>query len=161
MTDKPLNVRLATASDEDKLFAFLHAAYLDNGFYKIKASKVWDTIRRATRRTKDGMWQGGIIGIIENDKEIEGAIGMFAESFWYSEDFFLNEYFCFVKPDYRKSSNAKDLLSFGKWCAENINLRLHIGVLTDKRLAAKERLYSRVLPKKGCLFVYEPNKRSA
>ena len=161
MTVKPVNVRLATAADEDRLFCILMDAHSDNGAYQINRRKVWDTLRRATRRDKNGMWQGGIFGIIENDGEIEAVIGMFAETFWYSDEYFLNEYLNYVRPAYRKSSNAKDLLAFGKWCAENINLKLHIGVLTDKRLAAKERLYSRVLPKKGCLFVYDPNERRA
>jgi len=156
MTDKPSNVRLAEPRDEDRLFTFLIDAYKDNGQYAISPSKVWNAIRLATRRNAKGMWQGGLIGIIENHKEIEAAIGMFAETFWYSDEIFLNEYFCFVRESYRKTNNAKDLINFGKWCAEKLPLKLHIGVLTNHRLAAKERLYSRVLPKKGCLFVYEP-----
>lgn len=161
MTDKPSRVRLATAADEDALFSILLDAHQDNGQFNVNPGKVWRAIRKATRENDRGRWQGYMFGIIANEKEIEAVIGMTVQTFWFSDDFFLSEVLCFVRERYRKSSNAKDLLAFGKWSAEQLNLKLHIGVLTEKRLAAKERLYSRVLPKKGCLFVYDPQRSPA
>ena len=52
---------------------------------------------------------------------------------------------------------AKNMITFAKKCADETKLILLIGIISDEKLEAKERLYARLLPKGGTFFVYRPN----
>lgn len=149
MTDKPQAVRLATRADEQEIFDILtNELYTENALFSFDPEKVRAVIKKATDR------KGGILGVIDGQEGIEAILGMEMTSLWYSSDYFICEMWNFVREPYRKSEHAKTLIEFAKWCSESMNLPLQMGILTTSRLAAKERLYRRMLPKIGAFFAY-------
>lgn len=84
--------------------------------------------------------KGGIIGVIGN-KKIEAALFLLITRHWYTSYYHLEELFNFVDPDHRRSNHAKSLIGFAKQSARTLSIPLVIGVMTNKRLAAKVRLY--------------------
>lgn len=157
MTDKPSNVRLAMPEDEDAIFNLLaEGLFNENGAFSLSKEKSRNFIRQAVNH------EGGIIGVIEEGGQIVGSIGMNLDSFWYSDDWYISEYWNYVKPQYRKSIGtefkrsdyAKNLIDFAKWCAERMNLVLNIGILSTQRTEAKQRLYQRKLTVAGAFFFH-------
>ncbi len=157
MIERPSNVRLAVPSDEDMLFKILsEGLFHENGTFSLSESKSRAFIRNAVNN------EGGIIGIIEEGNQIAATIGMNLGTFWYSNDFHIEEYWNYTRPEYRKSINtdfkrsdyAKDLINFGKWCSEAMGLILNIGIISTTRTEAKCRLYSRTLTPVGQFFMH-------
>jgi GNAT superfamily N-acetyltransferase len=142
-------VRLATWEDEHELLALCQRLHDENGLYEMSPEKVRNMLYRAFNR------QGGIIGVIGAPGHIEGAVCLMIGQTWYSDEWFLDELFNYVLPEHRRSNNAKDLINFAQWCADDCGLRLLIGVLSNTRTEAKVRLYERQLGKAaGAFFVY-------
>lgn len=143
-------VRFAVPADEDGLFEILTLAHADNGLFTMDEGKVRDMIRRATERT------GGMIGVIAGPERIEGVIMMIMSNYWYTNDTHLEELANFVHPLHRRSTHAKRLLEFAKWCqrglSKDINIPLLVGILTLHKLEPKMRLYQRMLPQVGAVF---------
>lgn len=147
-------------SDENAIFNLLaEGLYQENGTFGLSEKKSREFIRQATNH------EGGIIGIIEEDGKIAASIGMNLGTFWYSDDFHIEEYWNYVKPEYRhhrsqdgktvvRSFYAEDLINFGKWCAEKMNLILNIGIISTTRTEAKCRLYGRNLQPVGMFFMH-------
>jgi hypothetical protein len=121
----------------------------DNGQFTLSGSKLENMVSRIL----DG--HGGIIGIIQRDRDIEAIIMMLISQFWYTEDYCLEETLNYVRPEYRRSTNAKDMIAFGKRCSDEIGIPLVIGVVSNERTAAKLALYERQLGKPvGGYFFY-------
>lgn len=157
MIEQPKNVRLAQPKDEDSIYRILsEGLFNENGTFSLSERKGREFIRQATHNG------GGIIGVIEEDGEIAGTIGMNLGTFWYSDDWHIEEYWNFVRPEYRKSIGkefkrsdyAKDLINFGKWCAEKMHMVLNIGIISTTRTEAKCRLYGRTLTPVGMFFMH-------
>ncbi len=157
MIEQPKNVRLAMPKDEDNIFRILsEGLFNENGTFGLSEQKSRAFIRQATNGG------GGIIGVIEEEGIIAGSIGMNLETFWYSDDLFICEYWNYVHPSYRnhigadsrRSHYAKDLINFGKWCAETMKLVLNIGIISTTRTEAKCRLYARNLQPVGQFFMH-------
>lgn len=157
MTEQPKNVRLAVPSDENSIFKLLaEGLFQENGTFSLSEKKSREFINHATNN------EGGIIGVIEENGIIAGSIGLNLETFWYSDDFYICEYWNYVAPQYRKSINtefqrsdyAKNLIDFAKWVSERMNLVLNIGILTTHRTEAKQRLYQRKLTAAGSFFFH-------
>ena len=157
-TPKPSNVRIAGPADEDQLYNVLsEELFQENGTFSLSERKgrgfIHDTVNRLNY---------GIIGIIEEGGVIAGCIGMNLGTFWYSDDWHVEEYWNLVRLPYRKhigndshrSFYAKDLINFAKWYADYMNLILNIGIISTQRTEAKCRLYSRVLQPTGQFFMH-------
>lgn len=152
MTDFP-DVRVAIAADEDAIMELMRLAHEEGGQHPMNEDKVRAILRTCFNR------QGGLIGVIgEPGKNLRGALVMTICPVWYSDEWQLMELVNFVHADHRKSNYAKQLIKFGKWCADQMTIDLMIGVLTNVRTAAKIRLYERQLPKAGAFFVYHPDE---
>lgn len=152
-TNTPI-VRLATRADEAQLMEICRALHKENGLFAMDEDMVRGMLHRAFNR------QGGMIGVIDGDKEIAAVIYMLLSNFWYSRDNHLEELFAFVKPAYRKPpGHAIALIEFGKRCSEQIGIPLVIGVLSNKHMEAKVRLYRKELgTPAGAFFVFgSPN----
>lgn len=145
-------VRFAVPADEDALYELLTLAHAENGLFPQVEGKVRAMIRRATEQ------QGGMIGVIQGEQRLEGVIGMLLSTFWYTDAVHLEEFVNFVHPDHRRSTHAKRLLEFAKWCqrglSRDVNVPLLAGILTFHRLEPKIRLYQRQLPQVGAVFQY-------
>lgn len=138
MDEKPVPVvRYATPADYDQIIAMSEELHLENGHgnidYDIAEKAIMDAINR----------QQSIIGIIGPVGAIEGIIFLRFASFWFSRDIFAEELFMYVPPEYRKTGNARALLTFAKHAADRLGLPLMIGVLSSHRTKAKLKLYSK------------------
>lgn len=153
-TEYPITVRIANSDDEEEVMELCRMLHRENGIFSLDEDKVRSTLRRAFNR------EGGILGVIGKKGTIEAIIYMSLGEFWYSRDTHLEEYFSYVKPEYRKSKDAMDLVQFARWCADSSNMYLIIGIMSDQRTAGKVRLYQRSLGEPiGAFFLY-PKKES-
>lgn len=146
-------VRLARPEDEEPVFRLLLRLYEENALLPMSEKKAREAIARGTRG------EGGIVGIIDGEGGIEASIGMALSQFWYTEAWHLNELWCFVHPEHRKSTHARRLIEFGKWCAdrlsgESVRVPLLLGIVTRHRLLPKLRLFQRQVPQVGALFMH-------
>lgn len=145
-----LKIRLATPRDELPLLNLALRAWEENGIKNVNPEKMLGMIRPALY-----LWQGlcGIIG----DDEIEGAVLLRISQLWYSDDWILEEKAIFVDPAYRnaKGGRARKLCEFSKKVADELNIPLLIGVLSNHRTEAKVRLYERQFGSPaGAFFLY-------
>lgn len=136
MTEQSI-VRLATRQDEPQLLDVIRAAHSEVALFSLDEEMVRAMLARAFNR------EGGIVGVIDGDNEIAAAIYLLLSNFWYSRDSHLEELFNFVRPTYRNRHHLDHLADFAKMCRDKINIPLVIGVLTNKDVEAKVRLYRR------------------
>lgn len=144
-------VRKANPADEPELLEMCRALHNENGLFSMDDAKVSEMLHRAFNK------QGAIIGVIGETGKIQGAIYMLISSFWYTNDWCLEELFNYVRPEHRKSTNAKDLINFGKRCSDDLGIPLVIGVVSNERTRAKLGLYQRQLADPvGAYFLHRP-----
>jgi len=141
-------VRIAGPEDSPDVHAFLKLMHEENGLFEWDDEKTRDFIERSTSH------RYGVIGIIEGDEGLEGMICLIPDQLWYSTDWFLNEVFNFVHPDFRRSTRAKDLIAFAKNISDEMQLPLVLGIVSNYRTEAKVKLYERHFPKAGAFFLY-------
>jgi hypothetical protein len=141
-------VQMAQPSDEQPIYDLLLMLHAENGLVPMSEPKVRTAIQQATAK------QGGIIGVVHGPHHIEALTGLFMEQFWYSESWLLMERWNFVHPDHRRTTHAKRLIEFDKWCSDQIGIPLLTGVITNERTEAKVRLYRRQLPYVGGFFLH-------
>lgn len=147
-------VRKAVLADKPELMDLCRALHSENAMFKMNEGKVSDMLDRAF----DG--RGSIIGALGPTGGIHGAIQVVVSSFWYSDEWVLEELYSFVFPQYRKSENAKELIAFAKRCATELGIPLVIGVVSNIRTRAKVGLYSRQLSEPvGAYFAYNMPRR--
>lgn len=153
MPIETIPVRKATPADEPELLELCRSLHEENAMFNMDESKVKDMLARAF----DG--RGAVIGAIGPTGKIEGAIYMLISQFWYTQQWCLEELFSYVRPEYRRSDNAKSLIAFGKRCAVELNIPLVIGVVSNIRTKAKVGLYARQLSEPvGAYFAYNFTK---
>jgi hypothetical protein len=155
MTD--LTVRVAQPRDEEALYQMCAELHAENGQHTFDGEKVRGMLQRGV------LQQGGIIGVVGDPGDLKAAICMLLDPVWYSSEFQLLELFNFVRKDSRsgKLGLAQTMISYAKTCADELNIDLTIGVLSNIRMEAKVRIYGRLLPKAGEFFVYSPPKKIA
>lgn len=111
---------------------------------------VRDVIMEGMRRKR--AW----CAVVGDHGRIEGSVFLILGTLWYNPHWYqLEELWNYVLPDYRRSTNAKELLRFTKWLSGTVGLPLMIGVLNTVRTEAKLRLYQRELgqPSTGAYFL--------
>lgn len=145
--ERPNSVRVGIPKDGAQIFSLLCQLHTENAMFPKDDDKVWHFINKALNQ------DGGIMGVIEDNGQIVGVIGMYIEQFWYSSQPYLCEYFNYVKPEARKSNHAKDLIDFAKWANTNMGLLLIIGIMSSIRTKAKLHLYNKRLSFIGGIFV--------
>lgn len=143
-------IRIATPDDFQELFRICCLLHAENGQHEFSEFKVRHVIWRGVNR------EDSIIGVIGAPNDIKAIIYLVIDPVYYSNEFQLLELWNFVRPDCRKSDFAKRMIQFAKRCADESGLHLTIGVISNERLEAKERLYARLLPKGGAFYIYKP-----
>ena len=127
-------------------------AWEENGIKDVNPTKMLGMIRPALY-----LWQG-LVGIIgEPGKKVEGAVLLRMSQMWYSDSWMLEEKAIFVDPEFRsaKGGRARKLCEFSKKVADELNIPLIIGVLSNHRTESKVRLYERSFgPPAGAFFLY-------
>lgn len=151
MTNRPMNVRPANIDDEENLFALLCMAYKENAPYKINANKVRLMVASASRDKEVII---GVIDAPDGSGRIAASFGAVFAQWWYTDDWHIEDCWNFVHPEYRRFPFAKDLLEYSKWIAEQMEMPLHIGIITADRMEAKIKFFSRQMPQVGAAFVY-------
>lgn len=148
-------VRKATWDDEPQLKGMIFDGYVEQDQFKPSAAKIDEMMRKAFDNN------GAIIGAIGIVGSVEGIIYLSIGQFEYTDEWALFETFNYVHPDYRRSTNAKDLINFGKRCAEEIGLPLMIGVVSNVRTKAKVELYRRQLSEPvGAYFAHNLSRKA-
>jgi GNAT superfamily N-acetyltransferase len=151
-----MTVRIATRADEGEIMLLLHLMHGECGMLSLDEDCARETFNLSFDR------KGGIIGVIGEPKNIKAMICLLITRFWYTKENHLEELFNYVRPDARESDHAKTLIAFAKECAEKIGIPLVIGVLTNKQMAPKVRLYRRILgTPAGAFFVHNRPARWA
>jgi len=145
-------IRLGTPEDEAAMLELAMRAWEENGIKDVNPTKMLGMIRPALY-----LWQG-LVGIIgEPGKKIEGAVLLRMSQMWYSDSWMLEEKAIFVDPEFRsaKGGRARKLCEFSKKVADELNIPLIIGVLSNHRTESKVRLYERSFgPPAGAFFLY-------
>jgi hypothetical protein len=136
-TPRPQRVRIADPSEEDSVMELCRELHADNGIFTMSEDKVRGLLRRAFSR------QGGILGVLGPPGKLEGMIYLLMSSMWYSDDPCWEELYTYVRPQFRRSRNAIDLLHFSKWASEESGFPLFIGVISNNRTERKVQLYQR------------------
>jgi hypothetical protein len=147
--EAPAEVTPIGPEDEDAVFAMLLELHKENGIFPVAEPKVRDFIKLATEA------QGGIIGVIRGETELEASMGMMITQWWYTEEWCLAEQWLYVKSDYRNKPHASHLVDYGKWCAQQLGVPLQTGIISTSRTAAKERMYARKMTPVGSLFIWK------
>jgi hypothetical protein len=144
-------VRRAEPADEPEILAMCREMHAENGMFTMSDERVREIIGRAFNR------QGAIIGVIGESGRLEGSIYLMITSIWYSTDWHLEELWNFVRPQFRKTGNAEELIRFAKRCGDEIGLPVVIGIMSNIRTEAKVRIYRRQLGNPiGAFFLHNP-----
>lgn len=144
-------VRLPGSSEIDAIMAMCRRLHAENGLFSIDENKVKALIQRYYDRNLV------ILGVIGEPDRLEGSICLEVANYWYAEDndIYVSEIWNYVEPEHRRSRNAEALLRFGMECAEKMGIPLLTGIITNKQMAGKVRLYRRILGiMAGAFFVH-------
>jgi GNAT superfamily N-acetyltransferase len=157
--NSPSIVRKATPDDYGECWRLLMESHEENGLFTVSHRKVAWLVNRI-------IWPEhipfgdtgtrGILGVIGSNKHLEGFLLLTIGSFWYSDDWHIEEYSVYVHPDHRRSGHAQAFLQWMKLQVELQQLPLLTGILSTHRTEAKCRLYQRTLPKIGEFFFLAP-----
>lgn len=150
-------VRRALPDDKPELWRLLRILWGENAIFPIDNDKVDYYLDRLLNPVEIPIYdQGprGVIGVIGCHGALEGMILMIIGTQWYSSQWSLDELANFVDPEHRRSNHAKELISYAKDAADELGVRLVIGVLSTFRTAAKVRLYERQLQSAGAFFIH-------
>jgi hypothetical protein len=139
----------AKPSDKEAVIEICKEDYAENGQFSLSPAKLEGLVARILDEGK------GIIGLIRRNGEIEAIMLMQITQFWYSDDYCLEEVLNFVRPQFRRSTNAKDMIQFAKRCSDELAIPLVIGVVSNERTKPKLELYKRQLGEScGGYFIY-------
>jgi len=148
-----IKVRVGVPEDFNEMMRLSIAATQENAFIApdigLLANQVYKSL----------IQQNGVVGVIGNKVggKLQGAILLNIGPVWYSAEPVLEEKAIYVDPEYRaaKGGRARKLAEFAKGMAEELDLPLAIGVLSNSRTEAKIRLYERTFGKPaGVYFLY-------
>jgi hypothetical protein len=156
VTDTQSIVRIGTMDDWASMLELLDLMYEENSIVSKSQEKIEQVLRRGLNR------DGAIVGVIGAHDHIEASIGLFAHQYWYSDDYHIEDHWCFVHPKFRqpgkgggnRPSYARQLCKFAKKCALDLDIPLLIGVLSSHRTEAKVNLYRRNFAEAGAGFVF-------
>ena len=138
-------VRAAVPADEDALVSLLYALADENNSFGDELDE--DRIRHAIRLGTEA--RGGCHGVIDGDGEIAGSVGIVIDRWFYARRYMLTALWMFVRPAYRHLRCDQALIDWAKdhrnkvSAAVGYNITLVNSVISEKRLAAKLRLWER------------------
>jgi hypothetical protein len=142
-------VRLATPEDLPQVLDMGRALHAENGMTSLNE----DMIEAVAQSGVAG--DGAIIGVIGAPGQLEGMIQLAITRYYYSSELHLEEMYSYVRPEFRRSKNARSLLMFAKSCSDRLNVPLLIGIVSNKDTKRKIALYERVLGEPaGAYFLY-------
>lgn len=143
-------VRIATPEDEEPVMAMCRRLHTENGLFSLNEDKIRALLHRCYKK------EGTIVGVIGEPGHIEASTCLMISDYYYTDEWHLGELWNYVEESFRKGTdNAEALIEFGKACAVKMNLPFITGVITNKQMAGKVRLYRRLLGyPSGAFFCY-------
>jgi hypothetical protein len=152
-------VRIATMRDYQEVLRLFLQSHQENGQFSLAPDKLhWLLSRLLAPEAipEDDMGLRGIIGVIGKEGALEAICGVCISDLWYTHEKHLGDFLVFVDPEHRHTEHAKTLITWMKLQADIIGIPLMSGVVTNHRTEAKCRLFRRMYPKVGELFLYQP-----
>lgn len=151
MTDE-IHVRVATRADFEGVMQLASQVSKENGIFEptldMVAQDVWAALNH----------DHGIIGVIGPEGGmLEGFVLLRIGNTWYSQSNIIEEKTVFVSPKFRsaKGGRARKLCEFSKKVADELELPLLIGILSNQRTKGKVEMYKRVFgDPAGAFFLY-------
>lgn len=143
MTQTQSNIRLAQATDEPELLALFCMMHAEGGMRPLDIDCVRELFARAFDR------KGGILAVIGAPGHVRAMMYLLITRYYYTRENHIEELFNWVHPNHRNSDYGKLMIEYAKKCSDEISqdagrkIPLLMGVLTNKRMAAKVRLYRR------------------
>ncbi len=144
----PPHVRMAKPNEEDAIFSILKTFHEENALHPLCEWKVRDRIKQGLAG-----YLAGIL-VIDGTDEIAATVGFAIGEAWYTEERSINEYWFYVRPAYRNSHYAEDLIDVVKAMSDRLALPAMMGVTSTHRTEAKLRLYRRRMTTIGGLFMH-------
>lgn len=129
--------------------AMCRRLWQENGLFSLNEDKVRALLHRCYKG------DGTIVGVIGEPGHLEASTCLTIWENYYTVDWHLAELWNFVEESFRKSGNAEALIEFGKDCAVKMKIPFITGIITNKQMAGKVRLYRRMLGyPAGAFFCY-------
>lgn len=149
-----LSIRVGNPQDLDAVMEIAMMACEENGFVQPSPSRLLMDIWPALNLDE------GVMGLIgpKGTSEVQGAVLLRVGHMWYSDQRAIEEKAVFIRPEYRsaKGGRARKLCEFSKQVADELELPLIIGVLSNHRTAGKVRMYQRIFGEpSGAFFLYK------
>lgn len=147
-----VHVRVATPEDLEGCMSLFVQANDENGIERMAPEKllniVWPSLHQ----------DGGIVGVIgEPGTEPQGVVLLRVETLWYSDSPVISEKLIFVHHNYRsaKGGRAGKLCDFCKKVADELEMPLIVGVISNERTKGKVKMFERHLGEPiGAYFLY-------
>lgn len=152
-------VRTAGPEDAQEIWRLFLQGHNENGIFSFSPRKVEWFMGRALFPhliPPGDTGTRGVIGVIGPVKALEAIVFVTIGEYWYSDDKHIEEFLVYVDPEYRKSHHVDALIAWMKLQADQTQLPLISGIVSNHRTEAKCRLYRRMLPKIGEFFHYAP-----
>lgn len=96
----------------------------------------------------------GFILVAEADGKIVGSIGIGPQQWWFSDDWFLADYWTFVSKDSRRSQIAPEMLTRIKEFADKAGMPLMMGIFSLEQVKRKNKLYRKHFKPMGEVFFH-------
>lgn len=155
MTDTQSAIRIAQQGDEAEILHLFRLMHAEGGWRELDI----ECCRAMLARAFNG--KGGMIGVIGAPGHIRAMTYLLLTTAWYTRKSHVEELFCWVHPDHRNSDYARLLIEYAKEWSDKLSnqagdkIPLVMGVLTNKRMAPKVRLYRRFFGfPAGAFFVH-------
>lgn len=160
----PSIVRAAVPEDRAELWRLFRMHHAENALFPISEEKVGALLDRVLHPeliTVDDAGPRGLIGVIGEIGELEGAIMLILGSPWYTDTVTMDDCLNFVDPAHRASRHSEALIRYSKNLVDQVreghpDFKMLLGVVSTQRTAAKVRLFSRHLTPVGAFFMYPP-----
>lgn len=136
-------IRLAAPSDEAEVLHLLKLMWQESGWRPLDIDAARETFALAFDRKGASLWVIGAPGHIRAMTFLKLARS------WYTREYHIEELFCWVHPEHRASDYHKILIEKAKLVSDEIStlmghkVPLLMGVLTNRKMEAKVRLYRR------------------
>jgi GNAT superfamily N-acetyltransferase len=142
-------IRTAVAADMPQLLEMGLDLHKEIGMLNPAPDLIEETFKQAIAG------DGAVLGVIGPIGAVEGMIYLVIGRHWYSRDPHVEEMFNYVRPEFRRSKNAKALIEYAKATAIKLNVPLLIGILSTTDTKRKVAMYERLLGEPaGAYFLF-------
>lgn len=155
-------VRLGHRGDIDQLIELGRLLHTENAMLDWDEELIRELVTAyVTYQPSPHFQDPGMIAVIDEGGVIKAMIALRITQLWYSRKPLIEELFNFVHPEHRRSTFAKSMILYAKALADDLQLPLLIGIVSNHRTEQKIRLYQRFLPFAGAFFVYRGDVQDA